>query len=112
MASEWLYHLVWLGDTYFYSPAPEDMKARAKQWGELAVAHGVPLPALAIAFGLWPKAVSHVVCGMRTAAEVRQNIAVRHAAHLPCRARRSVKVTGLAKKLAFIGICSQNLGPT
>jgi aryl-alcohol dehydrogenase-like predicted oxidoreductase len=88
------------------------MKARAKQWGELAVAHGVPLPALAIAFGLWPKAVSHVVCGMRTAAEVRQNIAVRHAAHLPCRARRSVKVTGLAKKLAFIGICSQNFGPT
>ena len=48
-------------DTYFYSPASEDIRSRAAQWGELSEAHGVALPAVAIAFGLWPSAVSHVV---------------------------------------------------
>jgi D-threo-aldose 1-dehydrogenase len=59
-------------DTYFCSPASEDIRSRAAQWGELSEAHGVALPAVAIAFGLWPSAVSHVVCGMRTEGELQQ----------------------------------------
>ena len=47
------------GDTYFYSEAPAELKAAAAAWAELAAAHSVPLPAVAIAFGLWPGAVSN-----------------------------------------------------
>ena len=63
------------GDTYFYSPAPEEMKARAAGWGALAKDYSVPLQSVAIAFGMLPATVSHVPIGMRSEAEVLQSIA-------------------------------------
>lgn len=62
------------GDTYFYSEAPDGMKAKTAAWSKLAQSYEVPLPAVAIAFGLLPEAVTHVVCGMRSPAEVLQAI--------------------------------------
>ena len=58
----------------FYSEASDVMKARTEAWSQLARTYEVPLPSVAIAFGLWPEAVTHVVCGMRSPAEVLQSI--------------------------------------
>lgn len=60
--------------TDFYSEAPDGMKAKTAAWSKLAQSYEVPLPAVAIAFGLLPEAVTHVVCGMRSPAEVLQAI--------------------------------------
>ncbi len=62
------------GDTYFYSKAAPEMIEKAKSWGVLAEKHGVPLPSVAIAFGLWPTAVKKVVIGWGTPEEVKQSI--------------------------------------
>jgi aryl-alcohol dehydrogenase-like predicted oxidoreductase len=50
------------------------MIEKAKSWGVLAEKHGVPLPSVAIAFGLWPTAVTKVVIGWGTPEEVKQSI--------------------------------------
>eukprot|EP00929_Paragymnodinium_shiwhaense_P015073 TRINITY_DN123085_c0_g1_i1.p1 TRINITY_DN123085_c0_g1~~TRINITY_DN123085_c0_g1_i1.p1 ORF type:complete len:388 (-),score=68.63 TRINITY_DN123085_c0_g1_i1:303-1466(-) len=61
-------------DRYSYSPAPQEMKDKAKQWGELAQKHGCDLPAVAIAFAYLPKVVTRVVLGITTKDEVIANM--------------------------------------
>lgn len=63
------------GDTYAYAEAPEAMIHSAKRWGDLAAAHGVSLPAVAVAFAAMPECVEKLVIGMASAEEVAQNIA-------------------------------------
>ena len=62
------------GDTYFYGKAAPEMIEKAKAWGAIADKHNVPLASVAIAFGLWPTCVTHVVIGWGTPAEVTQSV--------------------------------------
>ena len=50
------------------------MRAKAQAWAEIAADFSVPLPAIAIEFGLMPSAVSHVVCGWGTPEEVASSV--------------------------------------
>ncbi|MFG2658686.1 aldo/keto reductase [Streptomyces sp. NPDC048425] len=63
------------GTTFDYAPASSSALQRAHRLADVAEAHGVTLPQLAMAFPLRHPAVAGIVVGMRSAAEVRQNIA-------------------------------------
>lgn len=57
-----------------YEQAPADLIARANRIADVCEAHGVTLPAAAIAYPLRQPAVISVVLGTRTAAHVRSNL--------------------------------------
>jgi D-threo-aldose 1-dehydrogenase len=61
------------GATFDYAPATPQMLERARRMADVCEAHGVTLPAVAMAFPLRHPAVSGIVVGMRTADEVRRN---------------------------------------
>lgn len=61
------------GEAYNYSPAPEAIRTRVKALKAVCEAHGVPLPAAALQFPLAHPAVSCVVAGMASPAEVQAN---------------------------------------
>ncbi|MER5512983.1 aldo/keto reductase [Streptomyces sp. NPDC002766] len=63
------------GATFDYAPAAPQMIERAHRIADVCEAHGVTLPALAVAFPLLHPAVSGIVVGMRTAEEVHRNVA-------------------------------------
>jgi D-threo-aldose 1-dehydrogenase len=63
------------GSTFFYEPAPADAIARAQRADEVCARHGVSLIAAAMQYPKEHPAVSHVVVGMRTVAELRDNLA-------------------------------------
>ncbi|MGW5868731.1 aldo/keto reductase [Streptomyces sp. NPDC055239] len=67
------------GATYDYAPATESTLRRVHRLADVAEAHGVTLPQLALAFPLRHPAVASVVVGMRSADEVRRNTAAFHA---------------------------------
>lgn len=67
------------GATYDYLPVPPDRLARARAIGDLCAEHGVPLRAAAIQFPARHPAVTAVLVGARSAAEVDDALAM--AAH-------------------------------
>lgn len=60
--------------TYNYQSAPRKLLDRANQLAEICEAHGTTLPAAAVAFPYQHPAVTSVVLGMRTPAQVQQNL--------------------------------------
>jgi D-threo-aldose 1-dehydrogenase len=58
-----------------YEPASAEMLRRAHRIADVCEAHGVTLPQAAMAFPLRHPAVAGIVVGMRTAEEVRRNLA-------------------------------------
>jgi D-threo-aldose 1-dehydrogenase len=64
------------GAHYNYRPAPPDVVARVDAIARVCDAHGVALPHAAIAFVLGHPAVSSVVLGATTPAEVERNAAM------------------------------------
>ncbi len=60
------------GARYNYLPAPDDVMAHVGAIEKVATAHGVPLPAAALQFGLAHPAVATVVAGSRSRAEAEQ----------------------------------------
>ena len=58
-----------------YQPAPADLLERANRIADLCEAHGVTLPAAAIAYVLRHPAVVSVVLGARGRAQVAENVA-------------------------------------
>jgi D-threo-aldose 1-dehydrogenase len=66
--------------TFDYGPAPDDVLAAARDCAQVCAAHGVLLPAAALQFPLRHPAVTCVLAGMRSAAEVRDAIAWSQAA--------------------------------
>jgi D-threo-aldose 1-dehydrogenase len=60
---------------YDYQPAPPELLRRAHRVADVCEARGVTLPQAAIAFPLLNPVVAGVVTGMRSAAEVRSNVA-------------------------------------
>ncbi|GAA2404320.1 aldo/keto reductase [Streptomyces glaucosporus] len=63
------------GARFEYAPAPPEVLRRAHRIADVCEAHGVTLPRAAMAFPLHQPAVAGVVLGMRSAEEVRRNIA-------------------------------------
>ncbi|MFC6093852.1 aldo/keto reductase [Saccharothrix lopnurensis] len=61
------------GTTYDYRAAPPELVERARRIARACERHGVPLPLAALRFPLRHPAVTSVLLGMRTAAEVRAN---------------------------------------
>jgi len=60
--------------TYEYRPAQAEMVDRARRIADVCEAHGVTLPAAALAFPRRHPAVAAVVVGMRSPREVDQNV--------------------------------------
>ena len=60
--------------TYDYEPAPEHVRERVARLRAVCRRHGVPLAAAALQFPLGQPAVASVIPGMRSAAEVRENV--------------------------------------
>jgi D-threo-aldose 1-dehydrogenase len=63
------------GSTFDYAPASSRLLQRAHRIADVCEAHGVTLPQAAIAFPLAHPVVAGVVIGMRSAEEVRRNVA-------------------------------------
>lgn len=59
---------------YLYGEAPADVLARVRVMAAVCESHGVRLPQAALQFPLRHPAVTHVVAGMRSAREVRENL--------------------------------------
>ena len=68
--------------TYNYAPAPPELIDRAHRLADVCEAHGVTLPEAAVAFPLRHPAVTAVVLGAATAAQVEQNLS-RYRAEVP-----------------------------
>ena len=64
------------GATYDYAPAPAALVARAARVGEVCARHGVPLRAAALAFPYGHPGVSSVLVGVRSAAELKEAVAM------------------------------------
>lgn len=64
------------GATYDYLPAPAALVARAARIGEACARHGVPLRAAALAFPFGHPAVTSVLVGVRSVAEVEDDVAM------------------------------------
>ncbi|MDT0343797.1 aldo/keto reductase [Streptomyces litchfieldiae] len=63
------------GAAFDYAPASPEVLRRARELAELCAAHGVPLAAAALQFPLRHPAVTGVIVGARSAAEVEANAA-------------------------------------
>lgn len=63
------------GARFDYAPASPELLQRAHDIADVCEAHGVTLPQAAIAFPLAHPVVAGVVVGMRSAEEVRRNVA-------------------------------------
>jgi D-threo-aldose 1-dehydrogenase len=61
--------------TYAYRPAPDDIRLRIKAIEDVCARYEVGLSTVALQYPLRFSAVSHVVTGMRSVAEVAQNVA-------------------------------------
>jgi aryl-alcohol dehydrogenase-like predicted oxidoreductase len=85
------------GAYYEYAPAPRDVLRKAQRIGAICAAFDTPLPAAAIQFPLAHPAVASVVIGMRSAAEVKQNL--QHLAHpIPHEMWTALKAKGLLRE--------------
>jgi D-threo-aldose 1-dehydrogenase len=63
------------GATYDYRPAPADVMARVRRIEAICRSHGVALASAALQFPLHHPAVSSVIPGARSAAEIAANVA-------------------------------------
>jgi D-threo-aldose 1-dehydrogenase len=64
------------GATYDYAPGSRELVGRARRIAAVCARHGVALPQAALAFPGGHPAVASVVVGMRSPAEVGQNLAL------------------------------------
>lgn len=85
------------GATYDYLPAAPELIARTRAIAEVGEAHGVTLPALAIAYVLRHPAVTSVVLGARGRTQVQQN-ADRYATPVPDPVWRDLASAGLIQE--------------
>jgi D-threo-aldose 1-dehydrogenase len=60
--------------TYNYEPAPQELLDRANLLADVCEGHGTTLPAAALKYPYQHPAVTSVVLGMRTPAQVKQNL--------------------------------------
>ncbi|HEU4397940.1 MAG TPA: aldo/keto reductase [Actinomycetota bacterium] len=82
------------GATFDYAPAPPELVARAARLAAVCARHGVPLRAAALAFASGHPAVTSVLVGARSAAEVADAVAM-HAWPVPGELWEELVATGL-----------------
>ncbi|MDG4860662.1 aldo/keto reductase [Streptomyces sp. T-3] len=82
-----------------YAPAALELVRRAHRLADVCEAHGVTLPQVAMAFPLRHPAVAGVVVGMRSADEVRRNVAA-FGAKVPDRLWDDLRSEGLLDERA------------
>jgi D-threo-aldose 1-dehydrogenase len=80
--------------TYNYAPAPAELLDRAHRLADVCEAHGVTLPDAAVAFPLRHPAVTAVVLGAATPAQVEQNLR-RYRAEIPAALWSDLAAEGL-----------------
>ncbi|MFH8484813.1 aldo/keto reductase [Streptomyces longisporoflavus] len=93
------------GAFYDYAPAAPELLERARRIADVCRAHGVTLPRAAMAFPLHHPAVAGIVVGMRTAEEVRRNIAA-FEADVPAQLWSDLHGQGLLDERAPTGAAS------
>ena len=87
-------------DAFFdYAPASAELLERARRIADVCEAHGVTLPQAAMAFPLLHPVVTGVVVGMRSAEEVRRNVAS-FAAEVPAALWADLRAAGLLDERA------------
>ncbi|QNS07642.1 aldo/keto reductase [Streptomyces xanthii] len=79
---------------YDYGPATTDLLARTHRIADVCAAHGVTVPQAALAFPLLHPAVAGVVVGMRSADEVRRDLAA-YATEIPAGLWPDLRSAGL-----------------
>ncbi len=84
------------GATYDYAPGPAELVERARRSAAVCARHGVTLPQAALAFPSGHPAVASVVVGMRSAAEVSENLAMA-ARPVPAALWRDLAAEGLLR---------------
>ena len=79
-----------------YGVAPPEIVEKVRQWEALASAHGVSLPAVAMAFAALPACVARVVIGCSKGEEVKTNLRyLEESAAVPSALFRAAKAAGL-----------------
>ncbi|MER5903542.1 aldo/keto reductase [Streptomyces mirabilis] len=91
------------GATFDYAPAAPGTLERAHRIADVCETHGVTLPELAMAFPLRHPAVSGIVVGMRTADEVRRNMAA-FGAEIPAQVWDDLRSEGLLDERAPVHV--------
>ena len=87
-------------DAWFhYAPAPEEVLMRVAAIEAVCARHRVPLKAAALQFPLHHPCVATVIPGMRSAAEIAENLAMLHAP-IPADLWRELKAAGLIEESA------------
>jgi D-threo-aldose 1-dehydrogenase len=84
------------GATYDYAPVPADLVERARRIAAVCARHGATLPQAALAFPSGHPAVASIVVGMRSAAEVAENLAMA-ARPVPAELWRELAAEGLLR---------------
>jgi D-threo-aldose 1-dehydrogenase len=84
------------GAKFNYEDAPPELIARANQIADICAQHGTSLPAAAIAFPLAHPCVVNVTLGMRSAAEVQQNVNL-YNAQVPAGLWSDLRAAGLLR---------------
>ena len=84
------------GSKFDYEDAPAEVIARANRIAEICEQHGTSLPAAAIAFPLAHPCVVNVTLGMRSAAEVQQNVDA-YNTHVPAGLWSDLRAAGLLR---------------
>jgi D-threo-aldose 1-dehydrogenase len=92
--------------TYNYSPAPDDVLAKARAIKDVCAAHSVPLRAAALQFPLGHPAVATVVVGARTPSEVDDTMAMA-AVEIPGNLWDDLKERGLMRADAPVPAAKQ-----
>ncbi|WP_378788821.1 aldo/keto reductase [Nonomuraea fastidiosa] len=90
------------GARYDYAPATPYVLERVHHIADVCAAHGVTLPQAAMAFPLLHPAVAGVVAGMRSAEEVRRNVAA-FSAPVPAALWSDLREAGLLDERAPTG---------
>ena len=83
-----------VGAMFDYAPASPELLSRAQRIADVCAAHAVTLPQAAMAFPLLHPAVAGIVVGMRSAGEVRSDVAA-FAAGAPARLWTDLRDAGL-----------------
>ncbi|MGK5499222.1 aldo/keto reductase [Streptomyces sp. URMC 125] len=90
------------GAFYDYGPAPSELLRRAHRIADVCEAHGVTLPQAAMAFPLLHPVVAGIVVGMRSAEEVRADVAA-FEADVPAGLWSDLRGEGLLDERAPVG---------
>ncbi|MFG1694620.1 aldo/keto reductase [Nonomuraea sp. NPDC049309] len=90
------------GARYDYAPAAPHVLERVHRIADVCAAHGVTLPQAAMAFPLLHPAVAGIVAGMRSAEEVRRNVAA-FSAPVPAALWFDLREAGLLDERAPLG---------